>query len=77
MYVCLCHSVTDRQIRKAVRRGVGSVEELGQELGVATGCGRCLDCACQVIDDEKAAMRRENGRDCAGPPRLLPAGASA
>jgi bacterioferritin-associated ferredoxin len=41
MYVCVCNSVTDRQIRHAARRGCESVEDLRRELKVATCCGKC------------------------------------
>ena len=51
MYVCICNSVTDRQIRKAAARGVRTVEQLGEELKVATCCGRCRDCARGILDE--------------------------
>lgn len=47
MYVCLCHAVTDRQIRDAVESGCTSMRDLRNELGVATQCGRC---ACHARD---------------------------
>ncbi|MFO1385266.1 MAG: bacterioferritin-associated ferredoxin [Chitinivorax sp.] len=47
MYVCLCHAVTDRQIRDAVVNGCDSMRDLRNELGVATQCGRC---ACHARD---------------------------
>lgn len=50
MYVCVCNSVTDRQIRKAVHSGVSTFEGLSAELKVATCCGRCEDCARRVLD---------------------------
>ncbi|MFP3874266.1 MAG: bacterioferritin-associated ferredoxin [Thiohalophilus sp.] len=54
MYVCICNTVTDRDIRKAVRRGVDSFSELQQQTRVSTCCGRCRDCAKQVMDDALA-----------------------
>jgi hypothetical protein len=53
------------------------VEDLGRELRVATGCGRCRDCACKVIAEEKLALWREDLRDGDMHPDLLPAGAPA
>jgi len=41
MYVCLCHGVTDREIREAADNGISSMRQLGKELGVGTQCGRC------------------------------------
>lgn len=43
MYVCICQSVTDRQIHQAVRDGVLTFERLRMELRVATCCGCCHD----------------------------------
>lgn len=47
MYVCVCHAVTDTQIRDAVQAGCCSMRDLRNELGVATQCGRC---ACHARD---------------------------
>lgn len=51
MYVCICQSVTDREIRQAVDRGARTIEDLQCELGVATGCGRCESCAHDVMNE--------------------------
>ena len=49
MIVCVCRRVSDRQIRQAVAAGAHSLECLKTELGVATQCGRCADCASRVL----------------------------
>ncbi|CAG1016135.1 hypothetical protein BURC_01179 [Burkholderiaceae bacterium] len=49
MIVCVCRRVSDHQIRQAAAEGAHSLECLQFELGVATQCGRCADCACQVL----------------------------
>ena len=51
MYVCICKSVTDRQIRRAASRGVDSLYELRETLGVASGCGTCASSAQEILDD--------------------------
>ncbi|MBX9631312.1 MAG: bacterioferritin-associated ferredoxin [Burkholderiales bacterium] len=51
MYVCMCHGITDRQIREAVSEGVGSMRELRAELGVASSCGCCAEYAKQLLDE--------------------------
>ena len=48
MYVCLCHGVTDRDIRAAVCNGATRMRDLAKELGVATECGRCACTANQL-----------------------------
>ena len=51
MYVCICNSVTDRQIRKAVEDGCDSLDKLREELRVGAGCGKCETCARQLLDE--------------------------
>ncbi|MCP5304164.1 MAG: (2Fe-2S)-binding protein [Chromatiaceae bacterium] len=66
MYVCICNGVTDHQIRAAVDRGVASMEQLGNELKVATCCGRCRDCANRILDEALAAQwAASDGLACA------------
>lgn len=56
MYVCICNSVTERDIRLAVDNGVRSMEALGDELKVSTCCGRCADCARRILDQALAEL---------------------
>jgi bacterioferritin-associated ferredoxin len=51
MYVCICNGVTDKEIRAAVSRGVSSLQELHDELGVASQCGGCSEHAMSLIGD--------------------------
>ncbi len=51
MYVCICNGITESQIRNAVSDGVRSLRELRADLGVASCCGKCADCAQQVIHE--------------------------
>jgi bacterioferritin-associated ferredoxin len=51
MYVCLCNGITENQIREAVYAGAQSLPALRLELGVASCCGRCADCAQQVLHE--------------------------
>jgi bacterioferritin-associated ferredoxin len=50
MYVCICHGVTDKQIRKAVEQGACTMDALGEELQVGTCCGRCIGCAQGILN---------------------------
>ncbi|MBT9538454.1 bacterioferritin-associated ferredoxin [Thiobacillus sp.] len=63
MYVCLCHNVTDTKIRHLVRtEGVSSMRELREQLGVATQCGKCAQCAKHVLNEALADMPANAGR---------------
>lgn len=54
MYVCVCNAITEREVRECVDRlGAASVEELTAHLGLGAGCGRCVECACQVLQDAR------------------------
>ena len=50
MYVCVCHAISDRQIREAVDRGAESLCEVQAYLPVASCCGQCEDTARELID---------------------------
>lgn len=52
MYVCVCHAITDRQIREAIDQGAESLMQLQQVLPVASCCGRCEGTARELIDSE-------------------------
>ena len=52
MYVCLCNAVTEREVRYAAQLGATNLIDLGESLGVATCCGKCADCACDILRDE-------------------------
>lgn len=58
MIVCLCHRVSDRDIRHAVASGVRNFELLQDETAVGSACGSCLDCAREEFD---AAVSRCHG----------------
>ena len=60
MYVCICKSVTDKQIRRAAAKGVDNLYELREELGVASGCGTCADVANEIL--RESADRRSKPR---------------
>lgn len=48
MIVCICHRISDREIARHARAGLG-FDEIQLELGVATQCGQCESCARDVV----------------------------
>lgn len=58
MYVCICNAITDKQIRQAAKRGVDSLPALQNELGVAAGCGSCMEVAEGILADSKVETRK-------------------
>ena len=49
MYICLCNAITERQVRECARSGACSVDQLTSQLGVGSGCGRCIECAVDLL----------------------------
>lgn len=69
MIVCVCRRVSDREISRHARAGMG-FDEIQWELGVATQCGRCEDFARDVVAQcsataPVAALRNEAVQGCA------------
>ena len=52
MLVCHCSGVSDRAIRKAVRKGAGTASEVAMRTGAATCCGGCIDTVREIIRAE-------------------------
>jgi len=48
MIICVCRRVSDREIAKHARAGMG-FDDIQFELGVATQCGQCESCARDVV----------------------------
>jgi bacterioferritin-associated ferredoxin len=48
MIVCVCHRISDREIARHARAGM-DFDDIQFELGVATQCGQCEDCARDIV----------------------------
>lgn len=55
MYVCICHGVTDHDIRRAAEAGCASVAELTMRTGLGSGCGSCGELAGSILSEARAA----------------------
>lgn len=49
MIVCICHKISDKTIAAQAHAG-RSFDEMQFDLGLATQCGRCEDCARAIVD---------------------------
>jgi bacterioferritin-associated ferredoxin len=56
MIVCLCHRVSERDIRAAVADGTHCFEQLQDDTRVASSCGCCLECAEHVFEHALSAQ---------------------
>ena len=59
MYICLCHNVTENDIRTCVEDGARSMRDLRRELGVASQCGKCACHARDVLKDSLSSSACE------------------
>lgn len=57
MIVCLCHRISDRDIRQAVRDGIHDFERLQDETCIARNCGCCEECAREVFAEACATIK--------------------
>jgi len=56
MYICICKAVSDKRLQQAVNVGdVVSLRDLTRELGVGTGCGKCIPAARQALGEALSA----------------------
>jgi len=54
MFVCVCNSYKDSQIRDAARSGLKCPREIYRALGAPARCGRCLEFAEAVVAEVHA-----------------------
>lgn len=54
MYVCLCHGLTDRQVRDAAARGSVCAGDVFACHGVQPNCGTCCETLCEILDTHEA-----------------------
>ncbi len=60
MYICICNAITERQVRECAEEGTRSLDELTVKLGVGAGCGRCRECAAELLMEACGLARRVN-----------------
>ena len=51
MIICICKNVNSRQLRECLQKGM-SLDDISEEMGLGTGCGRCLEHAVTVAEKE-------------------------
>lgn len=59
MLVCHCNGVSDRAIRKAVRKGASNASDVGMRTGAGTCCGGCVDTVNEIIRAEASSSREK------------------
>lgn len=50
--VCNCFSISEEEIRDAIKKGATTVESVGEATTAGTGCGGCQERIQEIIDEE-------------------------
>jgi bacterioferritin-associated ferredoxin len=58
MIICVCKNVNSRQLKECLQKGM-SLDDITEEMGLGTGCGRCLEYAFTVAEKEAPLIARE------------------
>lgn len=51
MFICLCHAITDKQIKQAIEEGADDIALLMETLDVATQCGSCFETVVDMVEE--------------------------
>jgi bacterioferritin-associated ferredoxin len=51
MYVCLCHRLTDGQVKGIAKSAGGSVSAVHRAFGVRLQCGKCVPMMREILRD--------------------------
>ena len=57
MIVCHCKAVSDREIKRSLMGGAGSVNDVGDATGAGTKCGRCRPVVHDLVDEVRGGCR--------------------
>lgn len=68
MLVCHCNAISDRTIRKVVRAGAATADEVGFACGAGSCCGGCQDSIQQIIHAETGSAEQNSTESSAGAP---------
>ncbi|MBT4159929.1 MAG: hypothetical protein HOE54_01385 [Gammaproteobacteria bacterium] len=53
--------MNSNQLKECLQRGM-SLDDISQEMGLGTGCGRCLEYAGSIAEKESPVVAREHSR---------------
>ncbi|RXJ73418.1 bacterioferritin-associated ferredoxin [Veronia nyctiphanis] len=53
MYVCLCHGISDKKLRKlAIEEGVSDIKHVRKVTPLGSQCGKCIRSAREILEEE-------------------------
>ena len=57
-YVCLCNSVSERKVCRAIDHGASTIDQVGDACGAGTTCHGCHDTIDELLDEHRLAAPR-------------------
>ena len=63
MYICLCNAVTDKKLKKMIKEGLTSLEEVAQKCGAGKNCGACRCAISDLIQSEVGEKKEDDTKD--------------
>lgn len=60
MLVCHCQAISERKIRKAVRKGASTTAQVRRLCGAGSCCGGCIPAVREIIRDESLEHHEES-----------------
>jgi bacterioferritin-associated ferredoxin len=57
MMVCLCESVSERKVRRAIEHGARTLDEVAAACRAGTGCGGCHPTICEMLVEVAQPVR--------------------
>ncbi|MCK6265219.1 (2Fe-2S)-binding protein [Vibrio sp. ZSDE26] len=60
MYVCLCHGISDKKIKKLViEEGISDIRGIKKCTALGSQCGKCVRPAKEIIDETLSTQFRQ------------------
>jgi len=60
MYVCLCHGISDKKIKKlAIEQGVTDIRGIRQCTALGSQCGKCVRHAKEILNEVDVIQLQE------------------
>jgi bacterioferritin-associated ferredoxin len=70
MYICICHALTEGDVRSAEAAGAATHGEVFRHYGVKPQCGRCMSSMRGAMGGAASACERRHADDAAPAVRL-------
>lgn len=62
MYVCLCHGISDKKIKKlAIDEGITDIRGIRQCTPLGSQCGKCVRQAKEILNDVEVVQLQQAG----------------